>query len=275
MKLQPAGALGEPVARKISPALFFLVIICFLLPFASVSCNTDTVKAKMGPRLSSLGGSSSDTASLNHCLDAYKSTSLITYSGINLLVGSDPKVNDTPPACKETGTASSTPPTSKPSEVNVGMQPLALLAFIAILVGLAFGAFKLPLRSIVVAVLAACGGALLFAEQGHLTSAIPDKLMASGGGSGSLPGFSITDFIQVSAGTGYLLALGLLAIAIIYNLAVFGIGRLAVVPATPATPSDSAPPAFGLPGFAPSQLAAPAPRLQTPPPPSPPSAPPS
>ena len=42
---ESAHDLGEPGARRVSPFLFLLVIVCFFLAFAGVSCNTDATKS--------------------------------------------------------------------------------------------------------------------------------------------------------------------------------------------------------------------------------------
>ena len=168
-----AAVVKDPAPRLVSPLLFILAGLCFLLPFAGVSCNTTAVKPEIAS-LSELGGATSaaEQRAENACLDGLNGFDLWTYTGLNLAAGSDPKVAASEPAaCNNLsaaagGTVSTTP--SRASDVNVGVQPLILVAVAAMVLGLLLSLFRYAIRGLVVAVLAIGAIALLFLASTNL-----------------------------------------------------------------------------------------------------------
>jgi hypothetical protein len=313
VKLQMASPIAEPTARKISPIFFLLAALCFLLPFAGVSCNTDKAKtlasASLGsnPALSAFAG-----GGLNGCIDGFKGTSLANYSGLNFAAGSAPSVPSNlpvPDACKQlvatacqaagaaggqaavdactaqasAGLTSSTPTSG--DNAKLGVQIFAVLALIVILVGLVVGFLAIPGRGLITAAMGALAIVLLvvnYVVSGH---ALADKINASSQDQQTaqfLQGSKISDLLSLSFGIGLILCVLVLLIATVYNLASqFAGGRTeAVAAATPGgyvpSPTYAAgPPAGYGPGpTAPGGYGAPPPYQPPAPQPMPPSAPP-
>jgi hypothetical protein len=229
--------VGEPGARRVSPFLFLLVIVCFLLAFAGVSCNTDATKAGLrsleGPR-------TSQTAALDTCLDALKNVNVVSYSGWTLVLGRDPTIVSLPAAC-DTGTAVSA---RDASQVNLGPQLLAILALVS--VGLALlwaiagflGIIRGWSRSLAAIVFGTVTGALLLLDQQHVHDLLLARIAASAGS--SVPGFSAASYFYVNPGIGLVIALILLALAVLYNIAALIIG--ATPGAVIVTPVPEPPP---------------------------------
>ena len=63
--MNPRTVVGEPGARRVSPFLFLLVIVCFFLAFAGVSCNTDAAKSGLQGIAGAAGVSSPDANAVN------------------------------------------------------------------------------------------------------------------------------------------------------------------------------------------------------------------
>jgi hypothetical protein len=131
-----AAVVKEPAPRIVSPVFLVLAGLCFLLPFAGVSCNTTTATAELGSLFSSspqIGGQGSDqegvpsyctpaTASPNGdllphcqyslepaglpaepaglmaCLNSLDNFNLATYTGLDLAAGSAPSAAGAEPS---------------------------------------------------------------------------------------------------------------------------------------------------------------------------------
>ncbi len=269
--------IGEPTARKVSPALFVLALICFVLPFASVSCDTTTL-AGFG---SSLGGDSGSSGTSQQCISDLKNYSLVTYSGTSLVTGSDPSIGGTPPAsCSASASSSPSDPTkNNPHDFNIGIQPLAVIAVLLIIGGLVASAMSMKMRGAITAAVSLVAMIVVFMTQSQVKTAALAKLstaMASQNpSSGSTSSFNpfgsmdISSFFLVNPGSGYVLLLVVLGFITLFNVAAF------IMSMTPAmgTPAAAAPPAMGAPPVtAPPPMAPPpmSPPPAAPPPPPPP-----
>jgi hypothetical protein len=237
---------GEPGARRVSPFLFLLVVVCFFLAFAGVSCNTDAAKTGL-QSLSGVGGvSSSDTAALDACLDALKGEDVVNYTGWALVFGKDPAIAALPVAC-DTGTDVTA---RDAAEVNIGSQVLAVLALVAVglallcavagFVGLARGRS----RALAAVIFGAGTGVLLVLDQVHVHDVLLSKISASAGS--SVPGFNPAMYFNVNPGTGLVVAVVLLGVAVLYNVVAVIIGESPGA-ATPAVPMPEGVPPPGLP----------------------------
>src|SRR5579864_5947216 len=185
--MRPADIVQERQARRISPAFFVAALVCFFFTFAGVSCNTSSARSAL-QGIASLGGSSSgvNQAQLDQCLNALENVNLISYSGFNLAFGTAPGALTSPPSgCPQNGSTSlpssqSAVPTA--GAVGLGVQPLALSAFIAIVLALIVGALGVlgmlrgPLRGLITTLLAMAGFITVLLEQSHLQGAISDKI---------------------------------------------------------------------------------------------------
>jgi hypothetical protein len=234
--VNPRTILGEPGARRVSPFLFVLVILCFFLAFAGVSCNTDAAKVGLGAIAGSAGVSAPDANALDTCLDSLKGENIVSYSGWVLVLGRDPTIASLPAAC-DTGTAVTA---SDASQVNIGSQLLAILGLVAI--GLAllcavagfFGVARGRSRAFATVIFAAGSGVLLVLDQLHVHDILLSKIAASAGS--SVPGFDPTTYFNINFGIGLLIALVLLALAVVYNIVAMIAGDVPAAPGVPAIP---------------------------------------
>jgi hypothetical protein len=234
--VNPRTILGEPGARRVSPFLFLLVIVCFFLAFAGVSCNTDAAKTGLRAIAGSAGVSTPDANALDTCLDALKGENIMTYSGWGLVFGRDPTIASLPAQC-DTGTAVTA---NDAAEVNIGSQLLASLGLVAI--GLAllcaiagfFGVARGRSRAFAAVIFGAGSGVLLVLDQLHVHDILLSKIAASAGS--SVPGFDPTTYFNVNPGIGLLIALILLAVAVVYNLVAMIVGDVPPAPPVPAIP---------------------------------------
>jgi hypothetical protein len=229
----------EPGARRVSPLLFLVVIGCFFLAFAGVSCNTDATKA--GLHSLAGGATQSQTAALDTCLDALKNVNIVGYSGWDLVFGKDPSIASLPSAC-DTGTTISA---RDVSQVNLGPQALAILGLIAgglallwALAG-AFGIVPGRTRAAAAVVLGVATGALLLVDQQHVHDVLLSRIAASAGS--SVPGFSASAYFNVNPGIGLVIALVLLLVAVLYNTAALIIGEVPGAVEAPAPPEPPPP----------------------------------
>lgn len=228
--------LGEPGARRISPFLFVLVVLCFFLAFAGVSCNTDAAKAGLQGIAGASGVSSPDASALDTCLDALKGENVVSYTGLVLVFGKDPALASLPAEC-DTGTSVSA---TDAAEVNIGSQLLAVLGLVA--VGLAllcaiagvFGFAPGRSRAVAAVIFGVGSGALLVLDQFHVRDILLSKIAASAGS--SVPGFDPTTYFNVNPGIGLIIALILLAVAVVYNIVALIVGEVPDEPPVPATP---------------------------------------
>jgi hypothetical protein len=234
--VNPRTILGEPGARRVSPFLFLVVIVCFFLAFAGVSCNTDAAKTGLRAIAGSAGVSTPDANALDTCLDALKGENIMTYSGWVLVFGRDPTIASLPAQC-DTGTAVTA---NDAAEVNIGSQLLASLGLVAI--GLAllcaiagfFGVARGLSRAFAAVIFGAGSGVLLVLDQLHVHDILLSKIAASAGS--SVPGFDPTTYFNVNPGIGLLIALILLAVAVVYNLVAMIVGDVPPAPPVPAIP---------------------------------------
>src|SRR4051794_9962177 len=115
--------VSEPTARKVSPIFFVLAALCFLLPFAGVSCNTSAAKSALAPFTSGSGGAQADAT--NKCLDALNNVNLVTYTGTNLVLGTAPSTKqsaDLPGDCATLNSSGS--PTSSSNNLDADKMKL-------------------------------------------------------------------------------------------------------------------------------------------------------
>ena len=233
--------VGEPGARRVSPLLFIVVIGCFFLAFAGVSCNTDATKAGLHSLAGAGGATKSQTAALDTCLDALRNVNIVSYSGWDLVVGKDPSIASLPSAC-DTGTTISA---RDVSQVNLGPQALAILGLIAgglallwALAG-AFGILPGRTRALAAVVLGVATGALLLLDQQHVHDVLLSRIAASAGS--SVPGFSAAAYFNVNPGIGLVIALILLLALVLYNIAALIIGEAPAAVEDPAIPEPPPP----------------------------------
>src|SRR5437016_11371155 len=206
----PTSILEERTARRLTPPLFLLAILCFFFTFAGVSCNTDQAKATLHGA-AGLSGGNVNLAQLDRCLDALKGDNLFSYTGFNLAFGTAPSgLSSTPSACASG--ASSLPSSSSAlpvgSQATLGVQPLELVAFIAIVGGVIAGLLALlrpwrtPWRAAMAALLSIISVILLLLEQVHAHTAVVDKISSASTGAG-VP-FSLSLFIEFNPRFAYL-----------------------------------------------------------------------
>lgn len=187
---EPAPAPGPVAAaprarpgwrRWLSAVVFLLVAACFALPFASTSCTLP----------GGYGRGAQGTSTV--------------YRGVDLAFDSVPAV--TPPDRQPR-------PDSLPDEGQLGLQPLALLALVAAVVGIGLA---LVLGAGPTVAHAAFTAVFLVIGQLAAVTAIAGRV----GGPGTLPsGKSQTDY--VSTGPGFLLALLLIVVLMAVNLVAIG-----------------------------------------------------
>ena len=216
--------LGEPGARRISPFLFLLVIVCFFLAFAGVSCNTDATKSGLQALAGAEGVSSSDAAAIDTCLDSLKGVNVVSYSGWALVFGKDPTITSLPPAC-DTGTSVTA---SDAAQVNIGPQLLGILGLVAVGLALlcaiagAFGFARGRSRAFAAVIFGTGSIALLILDQLHIHDVLIARIAASAGS--SVPGFSATSYFNVNPGLGLVIAVVVLAVAVVYNIVAMFVG---------------------------------------------------
>lgn len=217
--MSPAALAGEPGARRVSPLLLLLVILSFFLVFAGVSCNTATTRSAIGSIEASQGVSAAETAQVNACIDGLSGVNILTYSGWQLAFGKDPVIGSVPAACNQ-----STAAATDTSAANIGPQLLAILGLISVFLALVFaiagvlGLLAARVRALITAAFAAAAGALLIVDQLHLGDVLHAKI-ASSQGSSATGVLGIASLFNVNPGIGLVVALVILALAVLYNLA--------------------------------------------------------
>jgi len=216
--LTRAAVIGEPGARRVSPFLFLVVILTFFLAFAGVSCNATATKSAIGSIDASEGVSAAQAAQVNACIDALGGLNILTYSGWQLVFGKDPVIGSVPAACNQNNAAG-----ADTSSANIGAQLLAVLGLVSVFLGLLFGlagalgSLAARSRALVTAVFGAGAGALLVLDQIHVRDVILAKIASSEGS--NVPGVDPATLFNVNPGIGLVVALVILAIAVLYNLA--------------------------------------------------------
>lgn len=231
--LTPSSLLEERAVRRVTPALFVLAIVCFFFTFAGVSCNTDQAKTALQGAAAFTSGSV-NVAQLDRCLDALNGDNLYSYSGFGLAFGGAPSALTSPPAACGARSASlpsssAVPPTA---QAALGVQPLQLAAFVAIVLGVIAGLlawvrpWRPARRALGATLLAVVALALLALEVVHAHNAVIDKISAASTGTG-VP-FSISQYIDFNLGIAFFLALVALGVVALYNLAaaLYGLGQM-------------------------------------------------
>jgi hypothetical protein len=237
--MTPSELAGEPGARRLSPWLLLLVILSFFLTFAGVSCNTATIRSTIGSIEISQGLSPAESAAGSACIDALGGVNILNYTGWQLAFGGNPGIGSVPAVCQQSGGL----PNIDTSSENIGPQLPGILALVGIALGLVvaiaggLGLVAARTRALATAVFGVAAGALLIVDQIHVRDVLLAKIVSSGGS--GVPGLGIASLFTVNAGIGLVVALVILAIAVLYNLA-----TLVVVPApgAVATPEPPDPP---------------------------------
>ncbi len=245
--MTPASLVGEPAARRVSPFLFLLVILTFFLAFAGVSCNTTATKSALGTLAGSQGLSTGQTAALNSCLDSLNGLNILSYSGWELVFGKDPTVASLPARCDQSGAASAAGGANT-AQANIGPQLLSILALVSVGLALLFalagfvGVTRGRSRAFVAIVFGTGAGVLLLLDHLHVHDILLSKIAASEGS--SVPGFNATLLFTINPGTGLLVALVILAVAVLYNLPalIAGTSPVAAALPEPIPPPPPAPP---------------------------------
>jgi hypothetical protein len=163
-------ATKAPIS-KVSPALFALVVLCFFMPFISISCQNP------------MGGGEME---------------LVKLSGLEVATGKEIKM----PGADSMGLPKSTAPskkdTTKPQ--SVPGNPTAGLIFAIACAGIAVGFIAIPQQYIVQAGLGGVGALMLVILKVTFDSGLASELKkASGGSTMSMP-------IVATYGMGYWLA---------------------------------------------------------------------
>jgi lysylphosphatidylglycerol synthetase-like protein (DUF2156 family) len=229
-----AAVVRDPAPRLVSPVLLILAGLCFLLPFAGVSCNTSPVRTEVRSLLAGEGSLISDTA-VGPCLDGLNGENVATYSGLELATGGSPSVTAPDPAGCVALSAANGGSTTTPLEggrIGVGVQPLLLAALVVMLLGLLLGLARFALRPLAVAATAVAAIVLLAVNQAQIGSPILARITQSAFGAvtASLPArgspgmvsylqVEISSSFTVTAGLGFILAMVALGLLALYNLA--------------------------------------------------------
>ena len=217
-RVSPRSLFGEPGARRVSPVLLLLVILSFFLVFAGVSCNPTTTRAAISSIDATQGVTGAQAAQVNACVNALGSANILTYSGWQIAFGKNPAVGSVPAACNQNNAAG-----ADTSSANIGPQLLAFLALISVFLALltsmlgVLGLVAARSRSLVTAIFAAGAGGLLILDHFHVRDALLSKISSSEGT--SIPGLDPASLFNINAGIGLIVALVILAVAVVYNLA--------------------------------------------------------
>lgn len=238
-----ATVFGEAKVRLLSPVLFLAAVLMFLLPFAGVSCNTSTAQSTIG----SLGqlASPQEQQAMKQCFDDLNNFNFATYTGVNLAFGTAPTVNnDEPASCKALnqasgGTASSA---TDPNQAKTPIQPFALIAFVLAILGIIVGLLHFPLSRLLTATVAAAALVFLGLQLARQKDVINQVVQNSASSQGQqIPGIDFSAFFNVNIGIGAWIAVVLLAVALLVNLASQLVGG-AAKPAAAAAGGGMAPP---------------------------------
>jgi hypothetical protein len=239
----------DKATRGVSPILLVLAALCFLLPFVGVSCNTSAGTAALGS-LGSVGasGNNSGAAASAACLQALNGRDLYTYTGLNMVTGSDPSVQTSIPGCPTTSSSNSNSPLAiSPSAptptLGIGVQALMVVVLLLIIVGVVGGAVRGRTGRLIAAGAALLAAVLVILNNSTAHAAIVNKITSSAGGTGSLSssglGGTIDSFFSVHAALGFTLILIALGFAVLANLVALVVGsgmRLTTVGPQPGAP---------------------------------------
>ncbi|MGA8635451.1 MAG: hypothetical protein WB805_11395 [Candidatus Dormiibacterota bacterium] len=244
--MSPRSLFGELGARRVSPVLLLLVILSFFLVFAGVSCNPTTTRAAISSIDATQGVTGAQAAQVNACVNALGSTNILTYSGWQIAFGKNPVVGSVPAACNQNNAAG-----ADTSSANIGPQLLAFLALISVFLALltsmlgVLGLVTARSRSLVTAIFAAGAGGLLILDHFHVRDALLSKISSSEGT--SIPGLDPVSLFNINAGIGLIVALVILAVTVVYNVAALLVkpvpaGVAIAIPDSPEQPPPEEPP---------------------------------
>ena len=217
--------LRDRLPRRLSPALFLLAALSFLLPFAAVSCDSSAVSSALPNPPPRIGH---DRLPVGSCVTALNQFSVITYSGIDLALGLQPSTAqqaDLPSECQGIASESSVAvndldPFTDPAKATIGLQPFLLAALILIVVGLVAGALRLRRRGFLAALVAVLAGICVIVGENAVAG--PINSVISGGLTGLKlgvlpPGTDASKFSTVTRGLGMVVCLAILVVAALMN----------------------------------------------------------
>jgi hypothetical protein len=236
--------VGEPGARRVSPFLFLLVILSFFLAFAGVSCNAAATRSAIASIDASQGVPATEAAQVTACINALDGLNILTYSGWQLAFGKDPVIGSVPAACNQNNAAG-----ADTSSANIGPQLLAFLALLSVGLALllsiagAFGLLAARSRALVTAIFGAGAGALLIVDHLHVRDVLLSRIASSEGS--SVPGLDPASLFSINPGTGLVVALVIIALAVLYNVAALIVTTApaaAAIPESPNSPPPEEPP---------------------------------
>lgn len=233
---------GERAANTVSPSLLLVAALCFLLPFAAVSC--DTAKVRGDPRLAGVPPAARTV--IDRCIDAVKGRHIIGYSGYDLVAGADPTVETGGiTACNPRGADAASQATG--TIVNIGHQGPLVAALAVLVLGMVVAVLPFRGRGYAVAAICAAAIALLAAGFARIQGEVSDRLGTNlqsllGQGTSLLP----PDAFVVTPSYGLWLSAAVIAVAAAYNVVVELAGRRHPPPASGGLPwGSTAAPARG------------------------------
>jgi hypothetical protein len=171
------------------------------------------------------------------CINSLNGVNILTYNGWQLAFGTDPVIGTVPAACNQNNAAG-----TDTSSANIGPQLLAFLALLSVILGLIFasagflGLLAARSRALVTSIFAAGAGALLILDQFHVRDVLLSKISASEGS--SVPGIDPSSLFSINPGTGLLVAVVILAVALLYNISALVIRVPAVATGEPLANPD-------------------------------------
>ncbi|MDQ6856593.1 MAG: hypothetical protein M3Z57_05915 [Candidatus Dormibacteraeota bacterium] len=230
--------------RSASPILLVLAVLCFLLPFVGVSCNSAGLQGLAG----SLPGGTSGSGQ-SACLSAISNTDLYSYSGVNLATGSAPSTANIPSSCSSTTGGK----TSSNDSPTIGVQPLLIVALVLIVVGILATVLRSPMRYAVALAASLIAAIVVIANNSVVHNTVSDKITAlvntSGGSSDiNLQGLGgVGSFFNIHAAIGFTLILIALFLAVAVNALGWAVGsglRIAPAGSGAAPPPEPPPPPY-------------------------------
>lgn len=198
--------------KALSPAFFALVVVCFFLPFVSVSCNAEAIGEQFGELGEGAGGE----------LDIPQGELEATATGWQIVTNSAPEPEGLEGLEEELGTAAADTP-----EEDFPGRLFAILALGAAVLGIGLSFLRGRLGAALATVLGAAGLLFLFLLRNSIQSEI-----------GPAEAFG---FFEVSYKYGFWLALALFGLAAIAGGWRLGTERPAAA-APPAPPAEGPPP---------------------------------
>jgi hypothetical protein len=182
-----------------------------------------------------------NAAGVTTCLEALSGRDLVSYSGVNLLTGSNPTIATGVTGCGPSSAAA-------PTEANVGAQPLIEVALLLIVIGIVATILRGPLRGFVGGGAALVAAVLIILANSVVHTPILDKVTASAGGlslanlgTGAL---GVLNLVSIHPAIGFWLALIALLLAVAANAVTVAVTskQPAVPPPPPRYPPGASPP---------------------------------